>query len=112
MEKKAESTISELNRKIESLQAKRDAVIRKEKERKAKAQEKWRQQFMKVFIPHVSGVFGEDYEEDILPERLSDALGDVLGQIKEDTEDERSRRCLSDRDDLGGGGRSNGKTDL
>ena len=50
MEKKAESTISELNRKIESLQARRDAVIKKEKERKAKAQEKWSQQFMNLKV--------------------------------------------------------------
>lgn len=47
MEKKAESTINELNKKIESLQAKKDAVIKKEKERKAKAQEKWKVVFIR-----------------------------------------------------------------
>ena len=83
MEKKAESTINELNKKIESLQAKKDAVIKKEKERKAKAQEKWKGVFIKALIPFISKTFGEDYEDDILPERLSETLGKTLGQLKD-----------------------------
>ena len=98
MEKKAESAIRELNKKIESLQAKREAVIRKEKARKAKAQEKWTTLFIKSFLPHVLTAFGEDYEEEILPENLADKAGRALLSMKEDQNLRRMDADLSKSD--------------
>ena len=83
MDKNAENTILELNRRIETLQARRDAVVKKEKERKAKAQEKWRSVFLKEFMKGAASVLGEDYEETILPEKLAAELALGLGDVKE-----------------------------
>ena len=83
MDKNAQNTINELVRKIETLQARKETVIKKEKERKAKAQEKWKGLFMKELIRHVSAVFGEDYEEILLPEKAAALIGEQLGAKKD-----------------------------
>ena len=87
MDKTAEKTISELSRKIETLQAKRDAAIRKEKERKAKAQEKWKALFMREFIKHFAAVFGADYEETLDPEKTGDGMAAYLADYQKSLED-------------------------
>ena len=83
MDKNAQNTINELVRKIETLQARKETVIKKEKERKAKAQEKWKGLFMKELIRHVSAAFGEDYEEILLPEKAAALIGEQLGAKKD-----------------------------
>ena len=81
MDKNAENTINELNKKIETLLAKKEAVIKKEKERKAKAQEKWRGVFLKEFMKDASSVLGENYEEQISAEELAVKLMPYLQEI-------------------------------
>ena len=90
MDKNAETMINELNRKIESLQAKREAVIRKDKERKNKAQEKWRSVFLKEFMKGAVVIFGENYEEDVPPEELASQLTACLKQTKRTGKEEQS----------------------
>ena len=92
MEKRTENAISEYNRKIEALQAKRDALIKKEKERKAKAQEKWKGIFGKELMIYVQKVFGEDYEEQLLPEAIANAIGESLPAYKD------MKNIMTDRD--------------
>ena len=71
MDKNAATAISDLEKKIQALQEKKEAVIKKEKERKAKAQEKWKAQFLKEMVRGISGVFGPDYEENLSAEDLA-----------------------------------------
>lgn len=81
MDKNAENMINELERRIETLQAKRDAVIKKEKERKTRAQEKWKSVFWKEFSKGAVSVFGEDYEEVVLPEVLAGQMAQLLPSL-------------------------------
>ena len=76
MDENVKNTISEIEKKISVLQAKKDAVIKKEKARKDKARDKWKFLFMKEYSSHVMVIFGADYEEDLLPEKLAAALGE------------------------------------
>ena len=83
MDKNAENTINELVKKIEALQAKKEAVIKREKERKAKAQEKWKGLFMKELVKHLNAAFGDDYEEILLPEEAASVLGSFIEEHKD-----------------------------
>ena len=83
MDKNAENTINELVKKIEALQAKKEAVIKKEKERKAKAQEKWKGIFIKELVKSINAAFGEDYEEILLPEKAACLLGTYIAGKKD-----------------------------
>ena len=74
MDKNARSMIEDLNRKIESLQQKRDAVIRKEKEKKAKAQEKWKTALLKDLMKEILKVYGDCFEEKVLPAELARSM--------------------------------------
>ena len=74
MDKNARSMIEDLNRKIESLQQKRDAVIRKEKEKKAKAQEKWKSTLLKDLMKEIIKAYGDSFEEKILPGELAKTM--------------------------------------
>ena len=87
MDKNAENMINELERRIETLQAKRDAVIKKEKERKTRAQEKWKSVFWKEFAKGAVFVFGEDYEEVVLPEVLAGQLAQLLPSLSGNVEE-------------------------
>ena len=80
MEKNAVKTIDDLNRRIGSLQAKRDALIKKEKEKKERARERWQAVFMKELSKTFEEVFGPDYEEDLSP-RVS--AGFLSSHVKE-----------------------------
>ena len=78
MDKNALSTLNELNRRIGSLQAKRDALIKREKEKKAKAQEKWKASFMKELTKGIEKACGPDYEETTSPEETAAFLSAFL----------------------------------
>ena len=83
MDKNAQNTINELVRKIETLQARKEAVIKKERERKARAQEKWKTLFMKELVRHINAAFGEDYEETLLPDQLANLIGTKFEEKKD-----------------------------
>ena len=83
MDKNVQNTINELDKRIGTLQAKKEAVIKKEKERKTKAQEKWKTLFLKELIRHVNEAFGEDYEEILLPEKCASLAGAQITRQKE-----------------------------
>ena len=85
MDKNAQNTINELVRKIETLQARKEAVIKKEKERKAKAQEKWKGLFQKEIIKGITAVYGPDYEEILVPEECA---ADITRLLQEENEQE------------------------
>jgi len=63
MDKKAAAAISDLEEKIRNLQAKHEAMVQKEKEKKLKAREKWGAQFLREFMKGMPKVCGEDFEE-------------------------------------------------
>ena len=50
MDKNAAASLDALDKKIESLLARKELVLKKERERKAKAQEKWKGLFQKEII--------------------------------------------------------------
>lgn len=81
MDKNALSTLNELNRRIGSLQAKRDALIKREKEKKAKAQEKWKASFMKELVKGIEKTCGDDYEEKTSPEETAAYLSSFLDRM-------------------------------
>ena len=83
MDPYAKALIDGYTRRIEELQAKRETALKKERERKAKAQEKWKAAFIKDFIKGVAGCFGEDYEETVPPELLSKELTLSLSSLPE-----------------------------
>ena len=70
--------IDELTQRIEALQERKNALIKKEKLRKEKAQEKWKIQFLKSFTSQIERYYSEDYETVIDPGLLSDHLGRLL----------------------------------
>ena len=89
VDKNAAMAISDLDRKIESLQAKKEAMIKKEKERKAKAQERWKLQLLRELMKSLPKIYGEDYEENEDPAALAAVLtGFLEKQMKEQPEEE------------------------
>ena len=68
MDKNAAASLDALDKKIESLLARKELVLKKERERKAKAQEKWKGLFQKEIIKGITAVYGPDYEEILVPE--------------------------------------------
>ena len=88
MDKYAKAAIDDLTKKIGALQEKRNAVIRKERERKSRAQERWKSTFIRTLIKGISEKFGADYEEVLSPEGLAVFLGGFLGAYKEETGEE------------------------
>ena len=96
MEKRTENTINELNRKIGSLQAKRDALIKKEKDRKAKAQEKWKAAFLKELTKGIEGVCGENYEEDASAEETAAFLAACLETMPRSGGEEAAKAKAAD----------------
>ena len=85
MDKNAAAALDALDTKIESLQAKREAVLKKESERKARAQEKWKGVFLKEMIKAINATYGEDYEEIMLPEECAAGIGGLLRSEHEET---------------------------
>ena len=71
MDKNAAASLDALDKKIESLLAKKEIVLKKERERKARAQEKWKGIFQKEVIKGITAVYGADYEEILSPEECA-----------------------------------------
>lgn len=71
MDKNAAASLDALDKKIESLLARKELVLKKERERKAKAQEKWKGLFQKEIIKGITAVYGPDYEEILVPEECA-----------------------------------------
>ena len=96
MDKRAENSINELNKRIGLLQAIRDALIKKEKDRKAKAQEKWKAAFMKEMTKGIEGVCGENYEEDVSAEETAAFLAACLETIPRSGGEEAEKAKAAD----------------
>ena len=71
MDKNAAASLDALDKKIESLLARKELVLKKERGRKAKAQEKWKGLFQKEIIKGITAVYGPDYEEILVPEECA-----------------------------------------
>jgi len=83
MDKNAAASLDALDKKIESLLAKKELVLKKERERKAKAQEKWKSGFQKEIIKGITSVYGPDYEEILSPEECAAKIVRLLGAEQE-----------------------------
>ena len=88
MDKNAAVSLDALDKKIESLQAKREAVLKKERERKARAQEKWKGLFLKEVIKVITAIYGGEYEEIMQPEECAMNLAELLKAQQAHTETE------------------------
>ena len=78
MDKNAAASLDALNKKIESLLAKKEEVLKKERDRKTRAQEKWKGIFLKELIKGITAIYGPDYEELMLPEECALTIGELL----------------------------------
>ena len=85
MDKNAAASLDALDKKIESLLARKELVLKKERERKAKAQEKWKGLFQKEIIKGITAVYGPDYEEILVPEECA---ADITRLLQEENEQE------------------------
>ena len=90
MDQHAAMALSDLEKKIEALQEKKEAVLKKEKERKARAQEKWKALFLKEAMKGVTDVYGTDYEEVTDAVELAKRICRILSGLYEQEEAERS----------------------
>ena len=88
MDKNAAASLDALNKKIESLMAKREEVLKKERDRKAKAQEKWKGIFLKELIKGITSIYGPDYEELMMPEECALNIAELLKAQKAQAEGE------------------------
>ena len=90
MDKNTQAALDDLKRRIEALQTRRDIIIKKEKERKARAQEKWQENFWKTWSKELAVVYGEDYEETADPEKMAHLVAACLkDKYQEEEEKER-----------------------
>ena len=85
MDKNAAVSLDALNKKIESLLARKEEVLKKEKERKTKAQEKWKGIFLKEVVKGITAVYGSDDEEILSPE---DCAADITRLLKTERKQE------------------------
>ena len=92
MDKNAAASLDALNKKIESLLAKKEEVLKKERDRKARAQEKWKGAFLNELIKGLTSIYGPDYEELMLPEECALNIGELLKAQQAQTDRERPAR--------------------
>ena len=90
MDKSAAASLDALNKKIESLLAKREEVLKKERDRKVRAQEKWKVIFLKELIKGITAIYGSDYEELMLPEECALNIAELLKAQKAQADLEES----------------------
>ena len=98
MDKNTEAALGDLKKKIGVLQSRYDALIKKEKERKAKAQEKWKERFWKEWLKAVVATYGTEYEETADPELVARMVSGCLSSAVQGTPEESGETVSAEKE--------------